>query len=287
MASEKDTFFSKNISLCLKGKVVNLSKPIVMGIINITPDSFYPGSRYNKEQEILDICQRMINEGADILDIGAISTRPGASDVSEKEEIERLSPSLRAIRKEFPHIILSLDTFRSHVAERMVGEFGIDIINDISAGTLDPSMFNVIAKLQLPYIIMHMQGIPKNMQDTPKYDDVAKDVLLFFSDKIKDLHSLGVSDIIIDPGFGFGKTIEHNYTLLKELHLFSILEKPLLVGLSRKSMIWKTINTSPENALAGTIAANTLALNGGATILRVHDVKAAVDAISVFVKMKA
>jgi len=275
----KDTFFSRKLTINCGGELLDLSIPRIMGILNITPDSFYDGGKYISNTQIIDRVQQMINEGCDILDIGAYSSRPGAKDISEKEEINRLTPIIELIKKHFPDIILSIDTFRSVVAEHVIENFKIEIINDISAGDMDSRMFEVIARHQVPYIMMHMQGTPQNMQNNPKYENVVKEVIRYFAKKVDHLKLLGVNDLILDPGFGFGKTIDHNYQLLKHLNDFKIFELPILTGLSRKSMIYKYLNQSPNEALNGTSILNTLALLGGANTLRVHDVKEAKETI--------
>ena len=275
----KDTFFSRKLTINCGGELLDLSIPRIMGILNITPDSFYDGGKYISNTQIIDRVQQMINEGCDILDIGAYSSRPGAKDISEKEEINRLTPIIELIKKHFPDIILSIDTFRSVVAEHVIENFKIEIINDISAGDMDSRMFEVIARHQVPYIMMHMQGTPQNMQNNPKYENVVKEVIRYFAKKVDHLKLLGVNDLILDPGFGFGKTIDHNYQLLKHLNDFKIFELPILTGLSRKSMIYKYLNQSSNEALNGTSILNTLALLGGANILRVHDVKEAKETI--------
>lgn len=275
----KDTFFSRKLTINCRGELLDLSTPKVMGILNITPDSFYDGGKYTSDKDLLLQVEKMIIEGCDIFDIGAYSSRPGADKVSESEEINRLSIALKILRKAFPNIIISVDTFRSKIAKNVVNDFDVDIINDISAGELDPEMFNTIAEINVPYVIMHMQGTPYNMQDNPQYKNVVEDILFYFSKKLKDLRRAGVNDVIIDPGFGFGKTLNHNYQLLKYLDDFKILELPILVGVSRKSMINKVLNTNPSEALNGTSVLNTFALLGGANILRVHDIKEAKETI--------
>ena len=275
----KDTFFSRKSTINCNGELIDLSEPKVMGILNITPDSFYDGGKFSSLDKIINQVTEMIENGCDIIDVGAYSSRPGAKEVSVDEEIKRLSPVLEKIREEYPDMIISVDTFRSEVARKVVNEFNVDIINDISAGDLDERMFDTIAELKVPYIIMHMKGTPDNMQENPRYENVVKEVMYYFSEKVEKLKLMGVNDIIIDPGFGFGKTIEHNYQLLKHLDDFKIFELPLLVGVSRKSMIYKFLEVSPEMALNGTTIVHTLALLGGADILRVHDVKEAKEAI--------
>ena len=261
-----------------KGKLIDLSQPKVMGIINITPDSFYSGSRSNTEKEILKTAERMLKEGADFLDLGAYSSRPGADDIPVEEELKRMLPAVEAILKEYPEALLSIDTFRARVAEESI-KAGAAMINDISAGNLDKNMLKIIAKYQVPYIMMHMKGTPQNMKDLNQYDDLLHDVLFYFSGRIKAARERGINDIIIDPGFGFAKNIEQNYELLSKLELFQNLELPLLVGVSRKSMIWKKLNISADEALNGTTVLNTAALLKGANILRVHDVKEAMESI--------
>ena len=257
-----------------------------MGILNVTPDSFYAGSRGVTERYILDRLQQILDEGASIVDIGAYSSRPGAQEVSIEEEMERLRTGLELIREHRPDAIVSVDTFRADVAKMCVEEYGVAIINDISAGQMDDRMFATIARLGVPYIIMHMKGTPQTMQTNPQYDHFLKEVFYYFSEKVQKLRDLGMKDIIIDPGFGFAKTLEHNYELMNHLEEFHLFELPLLVGVSRKSMIYKLLDTTPDEALNGTTALNTIALLKGAHILRVHDVKAATEAIRIVQKMK-
>ncbi len=264
------------------GKIINISRPLVMGIVNVTSDSFFSASRFRFSHSIARRAEQIINQGGTMIDVGACSTRPGAQLVNEELELRRLSRALNAIRKKYPDAIVSIDTFRSNVAKRMVSDFGANIINDISAGEMDPKMFETIAELKVPYILMHMKGTPDNMQNDPTYENVIKEIFIYFNEKIETLKRLGVNDIIIDPGFGFGKTIEHNYTILKNLNAFKLFELPILAGVSRKSMIYKSLNTTPNQALNGTTILNTLALHNGATILRVHDVREAVEAIKLF-----
>lgn len=282
----KDTSFSRKLNINCRGELLDLSSPKVMGIINITPDSFFDGGKYSSSEQIVEQIDEMISVGCDILDVGAYSSRPGAKDVSENEELERLSGALGIIRKSFPEIIVSVDTFRSEIAKNVVKDFEVDIINDISAGEMDSEMFETIAGLQVPYIMMHMQGTPNSMQENPIYENVIKDIFYYFSAKLERLKALGVNDVILDPGFGFGKTLDHNYQLLRYLDDFKVFELPMLVGVSRKSMICKLLDTEPKNALNGTSVVNTLALLGGANILRVHDVKAAVETIKLYSKFK-
>ena len=277
----------KSSYINIRGKLLDLSVPRVMGIINVTPDSFYKGSRVTREKEIIDTAVRMIGEGADILDVGGYSSRPGASVVSPAEEEERVLNAIRLIHRELPEAIISIDTFRSEIAFKAVTGYGAHIINDISGGEADKDMFQVVEKLNIPYIMMHMKGTPATMQDNPVYDDVVADILQWFSKKIVMLHSAGVKDIILDPGFGFGKTASHNFELLQRLEDFAIAGLPLLVGVSRKAMIWKTLGISADDALNGTSVLNAVALLKGADILRVHDVKEAVQAVRLIEQLKA
>lgn len=276
----KDTFFSTKKTLNCNGKLIDLSSPIVMGILNITPDSFFDGGKYTDEQIILDHVNKMLCEGASIIDIGAYSSRPGANDVDEKEELKRLIPKIRLIKNLFPEIVISVDTFRARVAELAVQE-GAGMINDISGGTLDKDMLEFIAEVNTPYVLTHIQGSPQNMQENPRYDDVITEVIDYFLPKIEFLKNRGVKDIIVDPGFGFGKTLEHNYILLSNLNLFKALECPVMVGISRKSMINKILQTKPSEALNGTTVAHTIALLKGVNILRAHDVKQAIETLKI------
>ncbi|MDX1543295.1 MAG: dihydropteroate synthase [Christiangramia sp.] len=261
-----------------RGNLVDLSQPRIMGIINITPDSFFSGSRSTSEKEILQSAEKMLNEGADFLDLGAYSSRPGADDIPVEEELQRMIPAIELIRKNFPEAVLSIDTFRAEVASKSI-EAGADIINDISAGRLDDAMLPLIARKQVPYIMMHMKGTPQTMKDLNQYEDLVNDILLYFSERIKAARELGINDIIIDPGFGFAKNIEQNYELFSKLELFKNFDLPLLVGISRKSMIWKKLGASASEALNGTTVLNSIALIKGANILRVHDVKEAKECI--------
>ena len=280
--STSSPLFSKNLSLNLDGKIMNLSTPRVMGIINATPDSFYGGSRVSEPALALEKAREMINQGADILDVGAVSSRPGSQEISETEELERLSPVLEAIREDFPDFPVSVDTWRAGVASTVRERFRIQLINDISAGNFDPDMFPTMAKLEIPYIIMHMQGSPANMQDDPAYENLVDELLQFFAERVYKLRKLGLNDIVIDPGFGFGKTLEQNYKLLGQLDSFRILELPLMAGISRKSMIYKLLDSEPDDALNGTTAAHMALLLKGARLLRVHDVQAAVETVKIF-----
>ncbi|MDA9343830.1 dihydropteroate synthase [Algibacter sp.] len=262
-----------------KGKLIDLASPKVMGILNITPDSFYDGGTHKNEVEVLNHAQLMINEGATFIDVGAYSSRPNADHVSEVDELKRILPIVKLILKEFPETLLSVDTFRSEVAKQCI-EAGACMINDISAGKLDKHMLQTIADLHVPYIMMHMRGTPQNMKQQTKYDNLLKDILFYFSERIAAAKALGIIDLIVDPGFGFAKTVEQNFELLNKLELFKIIEKPLLVGISRKSMIYKTLETSAKDALNGTSVLNTVALQKGASILRVHDVQEAMECIT-------
>ena len=264
-----------------KGTVIDLSPPKIMGILNVTPNSFFDGGKYFDEIAILQQVEKMLNEGATFIDVGAYSSKPSADYVSEEEEIRRLIPIVELLVTEFPEIILSIDTFRSPVAEKAI-EAGAAIINDISAGSLDTEMMSTIAKLQVPYIMMHMKGTPNTMQSLTQYEDILKEMLFYFAQKIKQARSLGINDLIVDPGYGFAKTTEQNFEVLQKSELFQMLELPVLIGLSRKSMIYKTLNSTPQEALNGTTVLNTLALTKGASILRVHDVKEAMETIALF-----
>ncbi len=279
-------FYRPKRSIQLNGQLIRLDQPVVMGILNLTPDSFYDGGRYQSEKAALLRAEEILEQGGLIIDVGAISTRPGAAAVSENEEINRLLPSIKAIRKHFPQVILSVDSYRSAVITRVVNETGGCIVNDISGGMLDDKMFETVALLGIPYILMHMQGTPQTMQQNPSYQDVVKEILLDLSEKVNTLKLLGVNDIIVDPGFGFGKNTVHNYELLNRLDSFRLFELPLLVGLSRKTMIWKLLGITPDASLNGTTVLNTLALMGGADILRVHDVREAVETIKLVSKLK-
>lgn len=261
-----------------KGKLVDLSSPKVMGILNITPNSFYDGGVYKNDKDILKHVENMLNEGATFIDIGAYSSKPNAEHVSETDELKRILPVVHLILKAFPDVLLSIDTFRSEVAKQCI-QAGATMINDISAGQQDSEMLNTMANLQVPYIMMHMRGNPKTMQQQTVYDNLVKDILFYFSERIAKAKALGIIDLIIDPGFGFAKTLEQNYQLLNKLELFKMIEKPLLVGVSRKSMIYKKLDTSAQDALNGTSVLNTIGLQKGASILRVHDVKEAVECI--------
>lgn len=265
----------------VNGRLMDLSHPRVMGILNLTPDSFYAGSRKQTEKEIADRTNQIMEEGGSVIDVGAYSSRPGAADVSAAEEMERLRKGLPVIFREQPEAVVSVDTFRADVARMCVEEFGVAIINDISAGEMDRNMFPVVARLGVPYVMMHMQGTPQDMQRHPHYDHLLKEVLYYFSEKIQRLRDLGAKDLIVDPGFGFGKTLAHNYELLAQMDELSVFELPVLVGVSRKSMIYNLLGGTSEDALNGTTAVNMVALLKGADILRVHDVKPAVEAVKI------
>jgi dihydropteroate synthase len=280
--STTGSLFSKNFSLNLGGQILDLASPRIMGIINVTPDSFYGESRMAEPVIAVRVAREMLQKGAAILDVGAMSSRPGAEFVSEAEELDRLMPVLEALKHEVPGALISVDTWRSGIAREASSKFGIHMINDISSGDLDPDMFTTVASLGLSYVMMHKQGDPSHMQENPEYRDVVDDLLRYFADRIFTLRKLGVKDIIIDPGFGFGKTLEHNYQLLRELGAFRMLELPLMVGVSRKSLICKALQVNPENALNGTTAAHMAALLHGANILRVHDVQPAAETVKIF-----
>lgn len=286
ITSSASKFFKRKHSINLNGSLIDLKDPVVMGIINVNPDSFFDGGKYMTEESILQRAEQMIEEGATIIDVGSVSTQPGAAPISTKEELSRLLPAVKTIRRHFPDIPMSIDTFRSWVALRVMDETGECIVNDISGGNFDDHMFDTVAKLGIPYILMHIQGTPQTMQEKPDYEDIIKDISNYFSEKVKRLTKAGVKDVIIDPGFGFGKTLKHNYDLLNRIDSFKVFQLPLLVGLSRKSMIHKLLEIDPDNSLPGTIVGNTMALLGGADILRVHDVKEAVHAVQLFKMLK-
>ena len=282
----------------VNGCLMDLEQPKVMGILNVTPDSFYAGSRKQSEEDILLRARQIIDEGGEIIDIGAYSSRPDAQNISTEEEAARLKKALTLLNKEMPEAVISIDTFRADIAKMCVEEHGVAIINDISAGSMDDRMMPVIsagsmddrmmpvvAKLGVPYIMMHMKGTPQDMQKNPEYDNVVKEVLYYFSEKVQKMRDLGAKDIIIDPGFGFGKTVEHNYMLMDKLEEFRIFDLPILVGISRKSMIYRLLGNTPEDALNGTTVLNTISLMKGANILRVHDVKEACEAVKIYCKM--
>jgi dihydropteroate synthase len=281
----KDTFFYKKKSLNCNGRLLFLDQPIVMGILNLTPDSFFDGGSYQNEKQLLAKAEQFLSEGATILDLGAYSSKPNANHINEVEELDRLLPAINSIVRQFPKVILSVDTFRSNVAKQAV-KHGAAIINDISSGDIDPEMFETIAQLNVPYIMMHMQGTPQNMQSKPNYRNITAEISKYFSAKINKLNKLGVNDIVLDPGFGFGKTTNHNYELFSKMDQLTLFEKPLLIGISRKSMIYKLLETDPENALNGTSALHSVALLKGADILRVHDVKKAIEVVKIVQQLK-
>ena len=284
-SNHKDTNFSLNTSINCNGRLIDLALPVVMGILNVTEDSFYDGGSYTSTENILKRAETICSEGAAIVDIGAVSTRPGAELLPIDEEIKKLLPVIKLLKSHFPEIIISVDTCWSEVAQA-VADFGADIINDISGGQFDKEMFSTIRRNQLPYILMHTQGKPQQMQNSPSYTNVVDDLIMFFSERVDRLRQIGVNDIILDPGFGFGKTIEHNYELMYRMNEFEIFELPILAGISRKSMIYKFLGGSPDTSLTGTIALNTVALLNGANILRVHDVKEAVECVRIVNKLK-
>jgi dihydropteroate synthase len=267
-----------------KGQIIDLSTPKIMGILNITPNSFYDGGKYSLENNAISQVEKMLIEGATFVDIGAYSSKPNAEFVSEEEELNRIIPVVKAILKEFPETLLSVDTFRSSIAQECIDN-GAALINDISAGNLDEKMIEVIASNNVPYIMMHLRGTPQTMQSQTNYDNIIKEIITYFSDKINKARSFGINDLIIDPGFGFAKTTNQNYEILSNLELFKILELPLLTGVSRKSIIYKTLDISPDEALNGTTVLNTIAITKGATILRVHDVKEAMECVKLCEKL--
>lgn len=272
-------------TLNVQGNLIDLSTPVVMGILNITLDSFFEGSRVTTDTAILAQAEKMLSEGATFLDVGGYSSRPGAEDISLEEELTRVVNAVKIIRQKFPQALISVDTFRAEVARQAVLE-GASLVNDISAGSLDANMFQTVASLKVPYIAMHMRGTPQTMSSLTQYDNLTGDVMDYFISKINHLKDSGITDIIIDPGFGFAKTIDQNFELLSHLDYFKNLNRPILAGLSRKSMVWKTLGTTPEHALSGTIALNMTALLKGASILRVHDVKEAVQVINLYTKLR-
>ncbi len=277
--------FNPHLTLNCAGQLVSLEEPIIMGILNVTPDSFFDGGRYDSDKKILEQVEKMLVEGAEIIDVGAMSSRPGAEDLSPKDEASRLLPVLKKIAKEFPQAIISIDTFRAETARQCAQE-GARMINDISGGEMDAKMFETIAELKdIPYVLMHMKGTPQTMQTNPEYVDVSLEVLDFFIEKTKQLVSLGVKDVILDPGFGFGKTIDHNYELLQKMHIFKMLDWPMLAGISRKSMIYKLLDVTADEAVNGTTALHMIALREGAKILRVHDVAPAKETIQLFLQL--
>ena len=274
------------MTINVKGKLIDLSDPIIMGILNITPDSFYDGGFYNSEKKIIAQVKKMINDGASIIDIGGYSSRPGAEDISIETELSRVLIVIKAIKNKFPETLISIDTFRSEVAKKAVNA-GADIINDISGGSLDKKMFNTVSELNVPYIIMHMKGNPRNMIKKTKYEDVLKEIIRYFSKKIHLATKAGIKDIIIDPGFGFAKNVEQNFNILNNLDYLKYLDKPILIGVSRKSMIYKTLEVTPKDALNGSTVLHTISLLKGAKIIRTHDVKEANEAIKLVSQLNA
>ena len=272
-------------SINVNGRLIDLHQPQVMGILNVTPDSFYSGSRKQTESEIIDRVMQIINEGGQMIDIGAYSSRSGADDVSTEEEMRRLREGMKIVAELAPDMPVSVDTFRADVAKMCVEELGVGIVNDISGGELDKNMFTTVTQLGVPYILMHMKGTPQTMQQAPHYDDLMKEIMMYFAEKVQRLRDLGQKDIILDPGYGFAKTLDHNYQLLRHQEMLKVFELPLLVGISRKSMIYRLLNISPQEALNGTTALNTIALQKGANILRVHDVKECVEVVKIVSKM--
>ncbi|MDX9930643.1 MAG: dihydropteroate synthase [Bacteroidales bacterium] len=270
----------------LSGRLFDMSRPLVMGVINVTDDSFYHASRHLKPVDAVDTAVRFLSEGADIIDIGGCSTRPGSAGVTEEEERARIMPVLREIRRELPEAVISLDTYRSSIALEAVEASGIDIINDISGGTMDQNMFPTVAKLRIPYVMMHIRGTPENMQADTVYEDVVSDIVSWLGTRVAILLGEGVRDIIVDPGIGFGKNVSQNFEILSRLQDFKIIGLPIMVGVSRKSLIWRTLETEPSDALNGTTALNMAALMNGADILRVHDVREAVQTVKLFEKMR-
>lgn len=265
---------------------MDLSEPQVMGILNVTPDSFYENSRQQSEAQIAERTEQIVTEGASIIDIGAYSSRPGAADVTAEEEMKRLSAALRIVRRTAPEAVISVDTFRAQVARQCVEEYGVHIINDISGGELDAEMYRTVAELNVPYILTHMLGNPQNMQEKAEYRNITKEVIAHLGQRMERLHEMGVCDVILDPGFGFAKTLDHNYDLMAHLQELKVLQAPLLVGVSRKSMVYRLLGCTPQEALAGTVALHTIALLKGASILRVHDVKAAAEAVCIVREMQ-
>ena len=273
------------LNINIKGELKSFSSPLVMGILNVTPDSFYAGSRRHTEKEICLRVEQILNEGAAIIDVGGYSSRPNAAEVSQEEELTRLSAALKIIHSDFPDAIVSVDTFRAEVARICVDEYGVSMINDISGGMIDEQMFDMVAKLNVPYVLSHIKGNPATMANQCCYDDLISEIILYFSEKIGQLRQLGVNDIIIDPGFGFAKNMEQNYLLMKDLEALKLFELPILVGVSRKRMIYELLQTTPDESLNGTTTLNTFALLHGVSILRVHDVKEAMETIKIIEKL--
>ena len=283
-----ENFIKSNQYINCNGRLLDLNTPKIMGILNITPDSFFDGGKYLEEDTILKRVQDMLTDGADIIDIGAYSSRPGAVHISTEEELNRLAKALNIIRKSYPNVIISVDTFRAKIAEAVVKDFQVDIINDIAAGEMDEQMFDTMVDLNVPYIIMHMKGTPQDMQNDPNYNyDVVYEIIDYFSKKVEELKQRGLHDIILDPGFGFGKTLDHNYELLNRMKELDVFELPVLIGLSRKSMIYNLLDCTPKEALNGTSLLNMISLQNGASILRVHDVKEARECVAIYNKLQS
>ncbi|HZL12452.1 MAG TPA: dihydropteroate synthase [Prolixibacteraceae bacterium] len=274
-------FLKRKNTINLNGRIIDLSQPVIMGILNVTPDSFFDGGKYKTEKKVVKRAEEILEQGGTVIDIGAVSTQPGLEGISTKDELDRLLPAVKAVKKAFPDAFVSIDTYRSWVALKVIEDCGPCIVNDVSGGDFDVHMFDTVGKLGVPYILMHMQGTPLKMQMNPEYDDIIRDISLFFTDRVKKLNKARVKDVILDPGFGFGKTLEHNYELLNRLDSFKVFQLPLMVGVSRKSMIYKLLGAKPEEALNGTTTVNTLALMGGSDILRVHDVREAAESIRI------
>ncbi|MDG2343587.1 MAG: dihydropteroate synthase [Flavobacteriales bacterium] len=281
----KDTYLLDNYSINCKGNLIDFSTPKIMGIINLTPDSFYDGGKIKSDKDLLNKVEKFLSQGADFIDIGGYSSRPGAQKVKEEEEIKRIIPNLKLITNAFPDAIISVDTFRSKIAEESLIN-GASIINDISAWGIDEKLFDVIIKYKCPYVLMHMKGNPSSMQNNPTYNNVTQEIIKFLSNKLKNLQKNGVHDVIIDPGFGFGKSIEHNYKIMSELNQINLLNQPILVGISRKSMIYNLLEINSLKSINGTTALNMYALNNGAKILRVHDIKEAAECIKIYQQLK-
>ncbi len=283
-----ENFIKSNQYINCNGRLLDLNTPKIMGILNITPDSFFDGGKYLEEDTILKRVQDMLTDGADIIDIGAYSSRPGAVHISTEEELNRLAKALNIVRKAYPEVIISVDTFRAKIAEAVVKDFQVDIINDIAAGEMDEKMFDTMVDLNVPYIIMHMKGTPQDMQNDPNYNyDVVYEIIDYFSKKVEVLKQCGLHDIILDPGFGFGKTLDHNYELLNRMKELDVFELPVLIGLSRKSMIYNLLDCTPKEALNGTSLLNMISLQNGASILRVHDVKEARECVAIYNKLQS
>ena len=288
MQNYKTNCFNKDkFTIKCGDHTIKFDSPVVMGILNLTPDSFYDGGSYISEESVLHRAEQILSEGAEIIDLGAYSTRPGAANVSLEEEYQRMKPAVKAIRKQFPKAVLSIDTFRAELSRRIVDEFGACIINDISGGSMDEKMYETVGELSVPYIMMHIQGTPQTMQQKPEYEDVVAEIIQFYQDKIEHVKQFGIDNLILDPGFGFGKTIDHNYEIMARLNEFSVLNAPLLVGISRKSMIYKFLGGDPSSSLNGTTALHMQSLDRGANILRVHDVKEAVECVRLYEKVQS